>query len=261
MRRRPWRLASVLLTMAVGAACGSEPSSPPAPTPPSPVSAFTVSSITDGDTLRFSPARDGTTILRMLHIDAPETAQAPWGEQSRAELLRLAPASTTLRIETGQVRIDAFGRLLGHAIRDDGLDLNREQLRLGQAVLYVIWPNVDRFEDYRAAEIEAQTERRGVWNPGAPLTELPFEYRLRIDRDTPFRPVGDYFTRRFVEPADYRRVDVNNRIFFNNAADATAAGYSPCPRTEGAYSASCIAAGRSVPDKKTPGSGVDPGVL
>ena len=75
---------------------------------------------------------------------------------------------------------------------NDGLDINREQLRLGQAVLFVIWPNVGRFEDYRAAEIEAQTAGRGIWNTSAPLTELPFEYRLRIDGGAPFRPVGDY---------------------------------------------------------------------
>ena len=94
----------------------------------------------------------------------------------------------------------------------------------------MIWPNVGRFEDYRAAEIEAQEQGRGVWNPAAPLTELPFEYRLRIDRETPFRPVGDFFTRRYVDPPDYRRVDVNNRVFFNNTTDAASAGYLPCPR-------------------------------
>jgi endonuclease YncB( thermonuclease family) len=229
----------------VSAGCGSDAPSQPSPPPP-PASTVTVSSVTDGDTLRFSPALEGRTILRMLHVDAPELAQAPWGEQSRAELLRLAPAATALRIETEQMLIDPFDRLLGHAIRSDGLDLNREQLRLGQGVLFVIWPNVGRFEDYRAAEIEAQSQGRGVWNPALPLTELPFEYRLRIDRATPFRPVGDYFTRRYVDPADYRQVDVNNRVFFNNRSDAASAGYLPCPRTGagGAYEQSCFSPGR-----------------
>jgi len=242
---RGW-LRLVVLAALVCGACGSDSPSQPTPTPQPPSSSsYSISSITDGDTLRFSPALEGTTILRMLHIDAPETAQAPWGEQSRAELVRLAPAATEVRLETEQTRLDGFGRLLGHAIRSDGLDLNREQLRLGQAVLFVIWPNVSRFEDYRAAEIEAQAEGRGVWNPAAPLTELPFEYRLRIDRDAPFRPVGDFFTRRYVDPADYRRVDVNNRVFFNNATDAAGAGYQPCPRdSAGTYAASCFAAGR-----------------
>jgi endonuclease YncB( thermonuclease family) len=236
-------LAAALTCAACGSDSPSAPSQPPQPPPA--VSSYTVSSITDGDTLRFTPALEGTTILRMLHVDAPETAQAPWGERSRSQLIQLAPAATEIRIETEQTRLDGFGRVLGHAIRPDGVDINQEQLRTGQAVLYVIWPNVGRFEEYRAAEIEAQAERRGIWNPAAPLTELPFEYRLRIDRDTPFRPVGDYFTRNYVEPADYDRVHVNNRIFFNNRTDAAAAGYVACPRTGGGeYTASCFAPGR-----------------
>jgi endonuclease YncB( thermonuclease family) len=249
-RSRPgdtgWRVRSLLAAIAVVAAgCGSDAPSQPTP-PPSTASSVTVSSVTDGDTLRFSPAQEGVTVLRMLHVDAPELAQTPWGEQSRAELLRLAPAATVLRIDTEQTRIDPFGRLLGHAIRSDGLDLNREQLRLGQGVLFVIWPNVGRFEDYRAAEIEAQNEGRGIWNRAGPLTELPFEYRLRLDGGTPFRPVGDYFTRRYVDPADYRRVDVNNRVFFNNTTDAASAGYLACARngTGGDYEQSCFSPGR-----------------
>ena len=236
---RPLLAAVALLC----AGCGSDAPSQPTPSPP-PASSYTVSSITDGDTLRFSPALEGRTILRMLHVDAPEIAQAPWGEQSRAELLRLAPAATPLRIETEQMLIDPFDRLLGHAIRSDGLDLNREQLRLGQGVLFVIWPNVGRFEDYRAAEIEAQDQRRGVWNPSLPLTELPFEYRLRIDGGTPFRWVGDFFTRRYVDPSDYRQVHVNNRVFFNNTTDAGSGGYLPCPRNSAGYEPSCFSSGR-----------------
>ena len=180
----------------------------------------------------------------MLNIDAPETAQAPWGAESRAELGQLSPAGTELILETDRDRIDAFGRLLGHAIRRDGLNLNREQLRRGQAVLYVIWPNMARFEEYRAAQIEARASGRGLWNPAAPLHELPFEYRLRADGDPPFRPVGDFFTHAYVEPPDFARVHVNNRVFFNNRADAGAAGYTPCPRDgSGAYSPACFAPG------------------
>ena len=247
-RRAEGSLRRTTLVLAIGlvcGGCGSEAPSQPSPPPPPPVSSFTVSSITDGDTLRFSPPLEGTSILRLLDVDTAETTQVPWGDLARAELLRLAPPQTELRLETEQMHIDPFGRLLAHAIRLDGLDVNKELLRLGQAVLFVIWPNVGRFEEYRAAEIEAQAEGRGVWNPTNPLTELPFEYRLRIDRDTPFRPVGDYFTRRYVDAGDYKRVDVNNRVFFNNTTDASSAGYSPCPRTgTGDYSSTCFAAGR-----------------
>jgi endonuclease YncB( thermonuclease family) len=241
LRFRPLLTALAL----VAAGCGADTPSQPTPPPP-PAASYTVSSITDGDTLRFSPGLQGNTVLRMLHLDSPELAQAPWGDQARAELQRLAPAATVLRIETEEMLIDPFGRILGHAIRSDGLDLNREQLRLGQGVLLVIWPNVGRFEDYRAAEIEAQDQGRGIWNPALPLTELPFEYRLRIDGGTPFRWVGDFFTRRYVDPRDYRRVHVNNRIFFNTTTDAASAGYLACARngTGGDYEQSCFSPGR-----------------
>jgi endonuclease YncB( thermonuclease family) len=236
----------VLAAVVTCGACGSDSPSAPSQPPQSPpaVATYTVSSITDGDTLRITPALDGISVVRFLHIDAAETSQSPWGDQATRALLQLLPPGTEIRIELEQMRIDAFGRVLGHVFRRDGVDVNREQLRNGQGVLFVIWPNVGRFEEYRAAEIEAQAGGRGIWNPAAPLTELPFEYRLRIDRDTPFRPVGDYFTRNFVEPADYTRVHVNNRVFFNNRSDAAAAGYVGCPRTSGDYAASCFAPGR-----------------
>jgi endonuclease YncB( thermonuclease family) len=204
-----------------------------------------VASITDGDTFRFSPAVSGTTILRMLNIDAPETAQAPWGPASRNELLQLAPPGTEITIETDQTRLDGFDRLLGHAIRRDGVNLNVEQVRRGQAVVYVIWPNMSRYTEYRAAQIEAQSAGRGVWDPVSPLREPPFEYRLRLDGDAPFRPVGDFFTHAYVDPPDYARVHVNNRVFFNNRGDAASAGFQPCPRdAAGAYAASCFAGGQ-----------------
>ena len=204
-----------------------------------------MTSITDGDTLRITPALDGIAVVRFLHIDAAETSQSPWGDQATNALLQLLPAGTEIRIELEPQRIDPFGRVLGHVIRRDGVDVNREQLRNGQGVLFVIWPNVGRFEEYRAAEMEAQQAGRGIWNSTNPLTELPFEYRLRIDGGTPFRLVGDYFTRTYVAPADYRKVDINNRVFFNTTGDAAAAGYTACPRTgTGDYASSCFAPGR-----------------
>jgi endonuclease YncB( thermonuclease family) len=235
---------SLALCWVVSTACSpSTPASPTNPGPP-PATTFAVSAITDGDTLRFSPALEGTSTLRLLSIDTPESAQAPWGAAATAALLQLAPPSTVLTIEMDRTRVDSFGRVLGHAIRSDGVNLNREQLRTGQAVVFVIWPNLSRFEEYRAAQIEAQSNQRGIWDAALPLAELPYEYRLRIDGDAPFRPAGDFFTRQYVEPADYRRVHVNNRVFFTTRADAAAAGYQPCPRTGGDYAAQCFASGQ-----------------
>ena len=200
--------------------------------------------MTDGDTLRFSPALSGSSSLRLLNIDAPELhgdTQEPFASASRDALQLLLAPSSELSIQTDREPLDSFGRVLGHALRSDGTNANREQLRLGLAVLYVIWPNLSHFEDYRTAQIEAQAAGRGIWNSSQALSELPFEYRLRQDRAAPFRPVGDFFTARYVDAAEYRRVHANNRVFFNGSADAQAAGYLPCAREAGGrYAASCF---------------------
>ena len=245
------RLIAAVALVALASSCGSDsapapPTSPPAPPPPS--AGQSVTSVIDGDTVRFTPGLFGVTSLRFLDIDSPEIGgdtQEPWATAARAQLLQLLPVSTPITIQLDVERIDPFGRVLGHVLRTDGLNTNREQLRLGHAVLFVIWPNITEYESYRGAQIEAQAGGRGVWNASAPLRELPFEYRLRQDRSSPFRPVGDFFTHAYVEPADYSRVHVNNRVFFNTRADAEAAGYRSCVRdVAGAYDRACFADGR-----------------
>ena len=235
----------------MAAGCGSDsspapPTSPPAPPPAQPVG-HSVTSIIDGDTVLFTPPLLGITSLRFLNIDTAEVGgdtQEPWAAAARAQLQQLLPVSTEITIQLDVQHIDPFGRVLGHAVRRDGLNVNREQLRLGHAVLFVIWPNVSEYESYRNAQIEAQTSGRGIWNASSPLRELPFEYRLRQDRSSPFRPVGDFFTRAYVEPADYARVHVNNRVFFNTRTDADVAGYRACARdAAGAYNPACFASG------------------
>jgi endonuclease YncB( thermonuclease family) len=232
----------------LASACGSDsgPELPTAP-PPQPVG-HRVASIIDGDTVLFAPPLLGISSLRFLNIDTPEVGgdtQEPWAATARAQLAELLPVSTEITIQLDIQRIDPFGRVLGHAVRGDGLNANREQLRLGQAVLFVIWPNVTEYESYRMAQIEAQTNGRGIWSPSAPLRELPFEYRLRQDRSSPFRPVGDFFTHSYVEAADYTRVHVNNRVFFNTRGDAEGAGYRACARDAAeVYSPSCFSEGR-----------------
>lgn len=244
--RTPW-LGRLLIVAALAAGCGSESTHPPPTAPPPQPQRQTVSSVTDGDTVRFSPALFGSTSLRFLNIDAPESGgdtQEPWAGASRANLGQVLPAGTEITIEIDREQTDSFGRVLGHAIRADGLNTNREQLRGGHAVLYVIWPNVAHFTEYRDAQIEAQAGGRGVWSAVLPLRELPFEYRLRQDRASPFRPVGDFFTQSYVEAVDYRQVHVNNRVFFNSRTDAEAAGYRACARDAGgAYSPMCFAGG------------------
>lgn len=205
--------------------------------------------VNDGDTAQFYPAITGSKSVRFLNVDAPEMdgdTQEPWATESRDALRKLLPQRTKVTIVTDVEEKDIYDRVLGHVLREkDKLNANREQLRMGHAVTYVIWPNQTSFEDYRKAQIEAQNNGRGIWNASRPLSELPFEYRLRVNGDTPNKPVGDWFTKKYVDPVDYDAVHVNNRIFFWSETDASGAGYSKCPRdSNGNYDPSCFASGQ-----------------
>lgn len=239
-------VALAIVALALGPAACAE-SRPPAS--PSPSTELTVEFVTDGDTIRIRPGIAGSTSVRLVNLDAPEiggTTQEPWAAEARSQLGRLLPSGTRVRVTTDVVPQDTFGRVLGHVERSDSaLNVNREQLRLGQAVLFVIWPNARSFEDYRAAQIEAQRDGRGIWDVGRPLGELPYEYRRRADGRPPTRPAGDYFTKYFVDPADYRHVHVNNRVFFDSVTDALGAGYRACPRDSGGrYDGACFGSGQ-----------------
>lgn len=204
--------------------------------------------VNDGDTAQIYPAISGSKSVRFLNVDAPEMdgdTQEPWATQSRDHLRSLLPQRTKVTIVTDVEEKDVYDRILGHVVREkDKLNANREQLRMGHTATYVIWPNLANFEDYRKAQIEAQNNGRGIWSPSSPMKELPFEYRMRVNGQTPNRPVGDFFTRKYVDPADYKKVHVNNRVFFWNETDAASAGYTKCPKDgSGNYDSSCFAAG------------------
>ena len=78
-------------------------------------------------------------------------------------------------------------------------------------------------------------------SPAARCPSCPSSIRRRNNTEALARPVGDFFTRRFVEAADYRVVPLNNRVFFDSRADAAAAGYAPCARLQtGAYDGACF---------------------
>jgi hypothetical protein len=184
--------------------------------------------------------------VRLLGIDAPEFSPEPqpWAATSAANLRTLLPAGTPIELLLDRESADVFGRTLAHVRRvSDGLIVNREQVRAGLAVIYTIWPNVARFEDYRTVQIEAQDGGRGLWQRGGP-SELPFEYRRRTSSRPFDRVPGDYFARYYMDPLSYQRVHVKNRIFFDTASDAAGAGYRPCPQQELGYAAFCFAPGR-----------------
>lgn len=135
------------------------------------VGTCTVTRIVDGDTV---DCRDDVRI-RLLLVDAPETAQSDYGLRARLALEELLPVGSTAAVEVDVQPRDRYGRLLAH-LHVDGTWVNRALVRRGYAVPLVYPPNVLRVEAVRAAADSARTERRGLWEIGA-FECLPVDYR------------------------------------------------------------------------------------
>lgn len=146
--------AALALAFALGA-CGGEESGPLAE-----IETCTVSSLSDGDSLF---CREAGERVRLLLIDAPEMAQAPWGDSARAALARLLPEGRRVRLEYDIDRRDDFGRLLAYLWLDDGRMVNEEMARAGYVVLLYYAPNVLYLDRIRAAVADAEAASRGLW--------------------------------------------------------------------------------------------------
>jgi endonuclease YncB( thermonuclease family) len=131
-----------------------------------------VVSVGDGDTLRVDEGGKRVTI-RLGCIDAPETAQAPYGMASRRLLQELAPvgAKVQLVIE-GR---DPYGRTVADIMRD-GQSINLRMVRAGQAFAYRQYVAKCDAAAYLKAEQDAERARLGVWDVPGGMTR-PWDFR------------------------------------------------------------------------------------
>ena len=111
--------------------------------------------------------------IRMACIDAPETAQRPYGAASRQRLQDLAPVGSvvTLRPQT----IDRYGRSVAEVFRN-GQNANLVMVSSGQAFAYRKYLSACDGSAYLGAEAAAQRQRVGVWAvPGG--IQRPWDWR------------------------------------------------------------------------------------
>ena len=147
-----------------------------------PATAATVLSVGDGDTIRVSDGPQRLTI-RLACIDAPETAQAPYGAQSREHLQQLLPvgSAVTPKIETK----DRYGRTVAEVFRN-GRSVNLAMVQSGQAFAYRYYLAACDGRAYLAAEAQAEQSRRGVWAVSGGI-DRPWDWRHGRRRTTSAR--------------------------------------------------------------------------
>ncbi|MDD5056503.1 MAG: thermonuclease family protein [Sideroxydans sp.] len=133
-----------------------------------------VVSVADGDTLTILDASSTQRRIRLAQIDAPETSHGknkpsqPFGNDSKQSLAQL----TFGKVVTVTCDVtDRYGRsVCGIAV--DGLDVNREQVRRGMAMVYDKYVTDSTFyNDQRTA----QASKLGVWAEASPTP--PWEWR------------------------------------------------------------------------------------
>lgn len=196
----------------------------------------------DGDTVWVKlDDKDETLKIRMMEIDAPEWhvvtpngtfGQGTFGERSGNFLSEISPVGTEVSVKAyGK---DTYGRTLG-VILSDGEDINLEMVEAGWAIPYVICEGKEcspkYFKDHSTKEYLDACDRarkggKGIFDPEDPLTEMPFEFRLRVQEREPDKYVGDFVTKKYVKPNQYKKVDLCRRIFFLKEKDAKNAGFT-----------------------------------
>ena len=134
-------------------------------------SAATVLSIGDGDTI--SVLERGQKLkVRLACIDAPETAQSPYGMTSRNQLKALLPlgSNVSLRVQA----VDRYGRTAAEVIGKGVINL--AMVQSGQAFVYRQYLGRCDRGAYLAAERQAQAQRLGVWAVPGGITR-PWDFR------------------------------------------------------------------------------------
>ena len=138
-----------------------------------------VAKITDGDTLRVDLNSAGEEKVRLIGIDTPEVhgqggLRECFGKEASAELARLLPVGTTVRLVVDAEPRDRFGRLLAYVYRvSDDLHVNLERARRGFAAPLTIPPNVAFADDFVEAAAAARDDDRGLWAAcGGPDKEI-----------------------------------------------------------------------------------------
>lgn len=130
-----------------------------------------VVSVGDGDTIRVR--RDSAILtVRLACIDAPETAQRPYGEQARRQLRQRLPVGQPVMLEIKTT--DRYGRSVAEVF--SGGNINLAMVSAGQAFAYRQYLSGCNAKAYLEAEAVASRQRRGVWQVTGGITR-PWDFR------------------------------------------------------------------------------------
>lgn len=159
----PRRLILVIVALVAFAGCGGSEASGPR-------DQGKVARITDGDTIRVRMNAGPEERVRLIGIDTPEVhgqggLRECFGKEASAELTRLIPPGTVVRLVIDVEARDRYGRLLAYVYRvQDDLHVNLEMARHGFAAALTVPPNVAFTDAFVRAAADAREADRGLWS-------------------------------------------------------------------------------------------------
>lgn len=147
---------------------------------PAAAQAATVERVVDGDTIwvrvdtDVGPLPPATHKIRLLEIDAPETAGSPAGAQCGGEQAtqfahRHLAVGTEVFLVADVEDQDQYGRYLRYVWTGEGLFFNHAAVRTGRARAVLYEPNDAYIDQLRAAEAQARAASRGIWGEYCPV--------------------------------------------------------------------------------------------
>lgn len=131
-----------------------------------------VATLADGDSFTCADGRQ----VRLLLIDTPELAQAPWGPMAMRQLESLVRPGTQVRLQLDRTPVDRYGRTLAYAWVDTVM-VNEAMVANGWAVV-LAYENVRHLERLQRAERTARATKRGFWQAWA-FRCRPVDFRAR----------------------------------------------------------------------------------
>lgn len=132
-----------------------------------------VTEIVDGDTIDVTIDGEERRV-RLLNVDAPETAHPDkdiecLGPEAAAFLRQLLPPGTSVDLKYDDEHEDRYGRELAGVFIENML-VNAEIAREGLGVPVVYGANDRFYNQVRAAQLEARSAQRGLYNPANACT-------------------------------------------------------------------------------------------
>lgn len=169
----------------------------------------------DGDTVHIT-VKSGTYSVRFIGIDSQEThfqgkSQGKWGDEAAAEMARMLPVGTQVRLEFGSEACDMHGRVLADVWVGD-LHTNAEMLKKGLAVNYCVAPEFKYCDEFARYTQNAIDQQLGMFSDKA--VELPYDFRRRIEGQQQRSYVGNLQTKVVLTPGHQNDTPVADRVFF-----------------------------------------------